>query len=180
MKTEYREPQWERERNNLVLYGAVLSRSDVVRSLCVCLSVCSCQCHREEKKTKKNESLWGEKKAWFLIIRLLVVQSMAISTVPGVERQGILGKGKPRLRKRSILRSETRSVGYLLSIDLMMLEKHLTLVLNWGSKSTAHGVFLPLSCSGSPFFFHHEVRKKLKLSTNKQTNKQKDWLGHRS
>jgi len=55
---------------------------------------------------------------------------MAISTVPGVERHEIPGKGKPRLRKRSILHCETRSVGYLLSIDLMMQEKQLTRLLN--------------------------------------------------
>jgi len=55
---------------------------------------------------------------------------MAISTVPGVERHEKLAKGKLRLRKRSILHCETRSVGYLLSIDLMMLEKHLTRLLN--------------------------------------------------
>lgn len=90
---------------------------------------------------------------------------MAISTVPGVERRGIPRKGKPRLRKRSILRCGTRSVGYLLSIDLMMLEKHLTLLLNWGCKSSAHGVFVP-----SLFFATPTVKKKLKISTNKQKN----------
>lgn len=86
---------------------------------------------------------------------------MAISTVPGVERHKMLGKEKPGLRKRSIRHCETRSVGYLLSIDLMMLEKHLTRLLNWGCKSTVEVFFffflLWLFLS---LFLHLKVRKK--------------------
>lgn len=66
---------------------------------------------------------------------------MAISAVPGVERHKKLGKGKQRLRERSILHCETRSVGYLLPIDLMMLEKHLSRLLNGGCKSCVKGSY---------------------------------------
>ena len=59
-----------------------------------------------------------------------LVQSMAITSVPGVERHKTQGKREAKAEERSILHSETRSVGYLLFIDLMMQEKHLKLVLN--------------------------------------------------
>ena len=52
---------------------------------------------------------------------------MAITSVPGVERHKTLGKREAKAEERSILHSETRSVGYLLFIDLMMQEKHLSL-----------------------------------------------------
>lgn len=56
---------------------------------------------------------------------------MAITLVPGVERYKMQGKkGEAKAEERSILHCETRSVGYLLFIDLMMQEKHLRLVLN--------------------------------------------------
>lgn len=55
---------------------------------------------------------------------------MAITSVPGVERHKTQGKGEAKAEERSILRCETRSVGYLLFIDLMMQEKHLKLALN--------------------------------------------------
>ena len=50
-------------------------------------------------------------------------------------------KGKLGLRKRSILHRETRSVGYLLSIDLMTLEKHFALLLHGGWNSVVEGLF---------------------------------------
>lgn len=59
-----------------------------------------------------------------------LVQSMAITSVPGVERHKTQGKREAKAEERSILHSETRSVGYLLFIDLMMQEKHLKLALN--------------------------------------------------
>lgn len=59
-----------------------------------------------------------------------LVQSMAITSVPGVERHKTQGKGEAKAEERSILHCETRSVGYLLFIDLMMQEKHLKLALN--------------------------------------------------
>lgn len=92
---------------------------------------------------------------------------MAISTVPGVERHEMLGKEKPSLRKRSIRHCETRSVGYLLSIDLMMLEKHLTRLLNWGCKSTVEGFFFFLLWLSLSLFLHLKVKKK---SSEKKKN----------
>lgn len=91
---------------------------------------------------------------------------MAISTVPGVERHKMLGKEKPSLRKRSIRHCETRSVGYLLSIDLMMLEKHLTRLLNWGCKSTVEGFFFSSCGSFFTFFFTSRLKKKAKKKKN--------------
>lgn len=55
---------------------------------------------------------------------------MAITSVPGVERHNMQGKREAKAEERSILHCETRSVGYLLFIDLMMQEKHLKLALN--------------------------------------------------
>lgn len=62
--------QWEQERNNIVLYGAALCRSDVLKSPCVCLPICV-HASAIEKEKKKRNSLWEEKKAWFLIMGLL-------------------------------------------------------------------------------------------------------------
>lgn len=61
---------------------------------------------------------------------------MAITSVPGVERHKTQGKREAKAEERSILHSETRSVGYLLFIDLMMQEKHLKLALNWRNTSS--------------------------------------------
>lgn len=49
----------EQERNSILLYGAELCRSDVFKSLCVCLPVCvcSCQCHKA-----KNETAYEKKR----------------------------------------------------------------------------------------------------------------------
>lgn len=54
MKTEQREQQWEQERNNIVLYGAALCRSDVLKSLCVCLPICVHASATEKEKKKKQ------------------------------------------------------------------------------------------------------------------------------
>ena len=84
-------------------------------------------------------------------------------------------KGKLGPRKRSILHRETRSVGYLLSIDLMTLEKHLALLLNAGWNSAAEGLFrLPLPLFfDTPFFVTQGQRRKEK-SRKKVPNKHRD------
>lgn len=102
---------------------------------------------------------------------------MAISTVPGVERHEMLGKEKPSLRKRSIRHCETRSVGYLLSIDLMMLEKHLTRLLNWGCKSTVEGLFFSSCGSFFTFFFTSRLKKKLRKKKTSATKQKWDCSG---
>lgn len=57
----------------------------------------------------------------------------------GWETQDAGKKGEAKAEERSIPHCETRSVGYLLFIDLMMQEKHLRLALNGGNTSSVHG-----------------------------------------
>lgn len=79
-----------------------------------------------------------------------------------------MGEREAKAEERSILHWETRSVGYLLFIDLMMQEKHLRLLVNRGNKSSVEGwcVFL------SP---HPKVREKAK--NNQEQNKPPKIMG---
>lgn len=135
----------------------------------VCLCACSCQCHKEKMKQpmRKTERLVPH----HALVSLSNLWQSAQSQ--GFKDRRCWGKRKPRLRKRSILCCETRSVGYLLSIDLMMLEKHLTQLLNWGYKSSVELLFF-LSFSFL-FIFTPRSRKKLKTSTTYKNT----WFGPR-
>lgn len=84
----------------------------------------------------------------FLIMRSLACPIYGNHFSPRGWKTQDAGKREAKAEERSIRHRETRSVGYLLFIDLMMQEKHLKLALNWRNTSSV--------------FFHLKVRKEWK------------------
>lgn len=83
----------------------------------------------------------------FLIMRLLACPIYGNHSSPRGWKTQDAGKREAKAEERSIPHCETRSVSYLLFIDLMMQEKHLKLALNW--RNTSSVFFSPQGQEGA-------------------------------